>query len=263
MGNHGWSARHDEKDYRLMEISNPYENLDFRAAMPVVADFWFGPRAARSLTRQTMGLAPESVVMVTVAGLARREGHLVTLAALSKVSRAVRENLCWLVIGRIRDSDYADELKARIADSGCDVRLLGLATTEKIRDVYGASDLFCLTPAENRSGSARRYQRAYLEAAACGLPSIATPIVSAADTVIENETGRLVEPSVDAVAGAIAELTIDGIKRMSLGKRAWMRVREMNRTAYAASGELTLPNNIHVVSSREIVRGSSGAGGLK
>lgn len=246
-----------------MAVSNPYENLDFRDGMPVVADFWFGPRAARSLTRQALGLAPEVVAMVTVAGLARREGHLVTLAALSRISHSVRGRLRWLVIGREGDSDYVEELKARIAASGCDVRLLGPLPTEKTRDVYGASDLFCLTPTESRSGSARRYQRAYLEAAACGLPSIATPIVGGADTVIDNETGRLVEQSIEAVADAIAELTIDGIKRVSLGKRAWMRVRAINRMTHTASGQLPLPDRIPIVGNREIVRGSSDAGGPK
>jgi phosphatidylinositol alpha-1,6-mannosyltransferase len=243
-----------------MAISNPYENLDFRDGMPVVADFWFGPRAPRLTTRQALGLAPESVVMVTVAGLARREGHLVTLAALSRIDRSVRDRLRWLVIGQEREADYVDDLKAGIVASGCDVRLLGPLPTEKIRDVYGASDLFCLTAAENGARSARRYQRAYLEAAACGLPSIATPIVGAADTVVDNETGRLTEPTIDDIAGAIAELTIDGIKRMSLGKRAWMRVRAMNWTTCATSGHLSLPNSIPIVGSREIARGSSDAG---
>jgi glycosyltransferase involved in cell wall biosynthesis len=231
--------------------------------MPVVADFWFGPRAARLVTRQALGIAPESVVMVTVAGLARREGHLVILAALSRIDRSVRNTLRWLVVGREHETDYVDDLKEEIAASGCDVRLLGPLPTEKIRDVYGASDFFCLTPVENRSRSARRYQRAYLEAAACGLPSVATPIAGAADTVIDNETGRLVGSSIDAIAEAIAELTIDGIKRISLGKRAWMRVRAMNWTSRATPGNQSLPNSLPIVGSREIPRGSSDAGGAK
>jgi len=246
-----------------MVISNPYENLDIREGMAAVADFWFGPRAARLATRQALDLAPESVVMVTVAGLTRREGHLVTLAALSRIDSSIRDRLSWLIIGRERDAEYADELSAGIVASGCDVRLLGPLPTENIRDVYGASDIFCLTPTEDSSRSARRYERVYLEAAACGLPSIATPIVGAADTIVDNETGRLVEPSIDAIADAVVELTIDGIKMMSLGKRAWMRVRAMNRTTHTVSGQLPLPNSIHILGSREIGHGSSDAGGPK
>ena len=114
-----------------MAVSNPYENLDFRDGMPIVADFWFGPRAARSLTRQALGLAPEAVAMVTVAGLARREGHLVTLAALSRISHSVRGRLRWLVIGREGDSDYVEELKAR--DRGVRLRrtIIGSAANRK------------------------------------------------------------------------------------------------------------------------------------
>ena len=81
--------------------------------------------------------------------------------------------------------------------------------------------------------------------------------------MIDNETGRLVEQSIEAVADAIAELTIDGIKRVSLGKRAWMRVRAMNRMTHTASGQLPLPDRIPIVGNREIVRGSSDAGGPK
>ena len=246
-----------------MAISNPYENLDVHEGMPAVADFWFGPRAGRLMTRQALGLAPDAVVMVTSAGLARREGHLVTLAALSSIDRTVRDRLSWLLIGRERDRELVDELKAGIVASGCNVRLLGPMPNEKIRDVYGASDLFCLTPAGKTSRPARRYECVYLEAAACGLPSIATPIVGAAGAVIDNQTGRLVAPSVDAIAGAITELTVDGIKRMSLGKRAWMRIRAMNWASETPPGHLPLPNGIPIVGSRDIIRGSSDHGGPK
>lgn len=246
-----------------MAISNPYENLDAHDGMAVVADFWFGPRAARSATRQALDLAPESVVMVTAAGLTRREGHLLTLAALSRIDSSIRDRLGWLVIGRERDVEYVDELKAEIVASGCDVRLLGLLPTEKIRDVYGASDFFCLTPTENRPKSARRYERIYLEAAACGLPSVATPIFGAADSVIDNVTGRLVESSIDVIADAIVELTVDGIKRMSLGKRAWMRIRKMNRMYRAIPDHSSLPGAMHFLHGREITRGSSDIGGLE
>jgi glycosyltransferase involved in cell wall biosynthesis len=143
------------------------------------------------------------------------------------------------------------------------VRLLGPLPTERLRDVHGASDFFCLTPVENGSKSARRYERIYLEAAACGLPSIATPIAGAADAVIDNVTGRLVEPSIDLIADAIEELTIDGIKRMSLGKRAWMRIREMNRMSRATPEQPSLPSAMHILHSREVTRGSSDVGVLE
>ena len=222
-----------------------------------VADFWFGPRAERSKTRDSLGLAPETVALVTVANLTRRKGHLVTLAALSKLSPLLCNRLSWLVVGSNGESDYVDELKGAIVSSGCDVRLMGALERQRIRDVYGASDLFCLTPGEEFFEPAQEYGLVYLEAAACGLPSIATAYGDATDAVIDNQTGRVVAPSVRAIADAIAELTMDGIKRVSLGKRAWMRAREMSRDRCIATTCLPLPSGTHVEQGPEKVRGHS------
>jgi phosphatidyl-myo-inositol dimannoside synthase len=222
-----------------------------------VADFWFGPRAERSKTRDSLGLAPETVALVTVANLTRRKGHLVTLAALLKLSPLLCKRVSWLVVGSNGEPDYANELKAAIASSGCDVRLMGALESQQIRDVYGASDLFCLTPDEDLFEPTQEYSLVYLEAAACGLPSIATAFGDATDAVIDNQTGRVVAPTVGAIADAIAELTMDGIKRVSLGKRAWMRAREMSRDRCVATTCLPLLSTVHVEQSPEKVRGHS------
>jgi phosphatidylinositol alpha-1,6-mannosyltransferase len=190
----------------------------------IVNDFWFGPRVERTKMRQTLGLAPGAVVMVTVARLTRRQGHLATLNAASRTPASVRDRLTWLIVGAEAEADYTEELMVRSAAANCDVRVLGPLSAPEIRDVYCASDLFCLT-ALGPTGVA---DPVYLEAAACGLPSIATAISGDTDTVIDNETGRLVEPSVEAISKAITELTLDGIKRISLGWRAWARVRKIN-----------------------------------
>jgi phosphatidylinositol alpha-1,6-mannosyltransferase len=208
-----------------------------------VSDFWFGPRAARAATRAQLGLAPDTVTMVTVARLTRRKGHLSALAALAKARRAMRRRICWLVIGPEGEADYVDELRAAISASRCDVRLMGALPAQQIRDIYGASDFFCLTGAWDPSGRVEGFGLVYLEAAACGLPSVATAVGGVADAVIDNETGLLVAPSVDAIADAIGELTLDGIKRTSLGKRAWTRARSMNWERCAAGTYyLSLPS---------------------
>lgn len=216
-----------------------------------VVDFWFGPRAERSKTRESLGLAPQTIAMVTVANLTRRNGHLVTLAALTKLSPWVRKRLSWLVVGFNGERDYLDELKAAIVNFAGDVRLMGALKSQQIRDVYGACDLFCLTPEEERFEPTKEYGRVYLEAAACGLPSIATAIGGVTDAVIDNQTGRVVAPSVPAITDAIAELTMDGIKRVSLGKRAWIRAREMSWGLCNAPAGLSLTNGAHVEQGSE------------
>lgn len=205
-----------------------------------VSDFWFGPRAARAATRSGLGLAPDAIAMVTVARLTRRKGHLLTVAALAGLPKPVRERLTWLVIGPDGESDYVDELKAAVAASGCDIRLMGALPAQQIRDIYGASDFFCLTGNWDSTGRVEGFGLVYLEAAAGGLPSVATAVGGVADAVISNETGLLVEPSPAAIAPAIAELVCDGFKRVSLGKRAWTRARNMSWERCAA-GTYYLP----------------------
>ena len=228
---------------------------------PAVADFWFGPRTERSRTRLSLGLTPVAIAMVTVANLARGQGHLAILVALSRLHSSVRERVSWLVVGPECDTDYVRDLKTGVAQAGCAVRLIGALPMQQIRDVYGASDLFCLVATEPSCGPGNVWGAVYLEAAACGLPSIATPF-GGGDVVINNETGRLVEPSFDAIADAITELTMDGIKRVSLGKRAWMRARAMNR-GVRNSGRVLPPHNAHLRRDIEVACRSLAAGETK
>ena len=209
-----------------------------------VSDFWFGPRAERTKTREAFGLTPNAVTMVTVARLTRRKGHLATLAALSKLPSAVRKCLTWLVIGPDGEAEYVYELRAAAAASDCDVRLLGALSAQQIRDIYGASDFFCLTGLRDPTGRVEGFGLAYLEAAAAGLPSVATSVGGVADAVVDKETGLLVRPTPNAIAGAIAELAQDGIKRTSLGMRAWTHAHALNwERCAAATYYLSLPND--------------------
>jgi phosphatidylinositol alpha-1,6-mannosyltransferase len=185
-----------------------------------VSEFWFGQRNGRAATRAAYGLAPDRLVVVTVARITRRKGHLVTLAALSTLSGELRRRITWLVIGPDGEPDYVDELRRRAATTDCDVRFLGSLPDEQIRDIYGAADFFCLSGVPDGSGRVEGFGLVYLEAAAAGLPSVATAIGGVPDAVLADETGLLVPPSVEAVARAIAELAKDTDARSLLAAGA-------------------------------------------
>ena len=196
--------------------------------------------------------------MVTVARLTRRKGHLTTVDALTRLPPAVRDKITWLMIGPEGEADYVNELKAAIAASGCNVRLMGALPAQQICDIYGACDFFCLGGNWDRSGRVEGFGLVFLEAAAGGLPSIATNVGGVADAVLPNQTGLLVEPNAEALGAAIAEMVNDGVKRMSLGKRAAARARTMNWERCAAGTYyLSLPTEGHAAQEFALPEGQA------
>ncbi len=79
-----------------------------------------------------------------------------------------------------------------------------------------ALDLFCLPSYANEG-----VPQALMQAMACGLPVISTPVGSIGEIVQDGDTGRLVPPGdVPALAAAIESLLADPALRARLGASA-------------------------------------------
>lgn len=204
-------------------------------AIPLgTSDFWFDDRATRAATRASYEIAADRIVMVTVARLTRRKGHLLTLSAISTLPPELRRRLTWLVIGPDGESDYVRELRQLAAATDCDIRFLGRLPNEQIRDIYGASDFFCLTGLPESSGRVEGFGLVYLEAAASSLPSVATEVGGVADAVIGGQTGVLVPPSTEAVMRAITMLATDEAARSALATAAVAHAAQLSWKRCAA-----------------------------
>lgn len=215
-------------------------------AIPLgVSDFWFGATSGRDEIRKANDLSPDRIVMITVARLTRRKGHHLALAALARLPDDLRQRVTWLVIGPNGEADYVGELKQMIARTDCDVRLLGPMPNEKIREIYAASDFFCLTGLPESSGRVEGFGLVYLEAGAAGLPSVATDVGGVPDAVLADESGLLSAPDVGAIAEAIAEMIVDQDTRAVLAAGAMTHARSLSweRCAAATYG-LTLAEKI-------------------
>lgn len=190
-------------------------------AIPLgVSEFWFGERTPRDDIRDHYNIPHDNVVMITVARLTRRKGHGLTAAALESISAGLDKRLTWLIAGPDGEADYVDELQQQLGTLDCDVRLLGRCSDEEIRDLYSASDFFCLTGIPDFSGRVEGFGLVYLEAAAAGLPSVAARIGGVADAVLADRTGLLVEPSVMAVGDAIRLMVEAPAQRSSFAAAA-------------------------------------------
>ena len=93
---------------------------------------------------------------------------------------------------------------------GSDIRFLGWCTNEEIRDLYRSS-VATILPGEEDFGIVP------LEAQACGRPVVALGRGGARETVIDGETGLLVEPGEAALA--------DGLRRAASTEWDAVRIR--------------------------------------
>jgi glycosyltransferase involved in cell wall biosynthesis len=221
------------RDLFLSRFDVPGERV--RAIPLGVSEFWFGPRSDRDAVRRQYVLDPDALVMVTVGRIARRKGHLASLAALRSLPEPLRRRITWLIIGPDGEPDYVAELHAAVAAAGCDIRLLGRLPDRELRDIFGAADFFCLTGVPDRSGRAAGFGLVYLEAAACDLPIIATDVGGASAAVVAGRSGLLVEPEPAAIARAIHELATDEPRRIALGRGALAHARGLKWERCAAA----------------------------
>jgi phosphatidyl-myo-inositol dimannoside synthase len=204
-------------------------------AIPLgVSEFWFAGRKARSATRKQYDIPQGNVALITVARLTRRKGHSITAAALATLPKELRAQLTWLIVGPDGEADYVEELQRDLRTADCDIRRLGVLSDAEIRDLYGAADFFCLTGVPDPSGRVEGFGLVYLEAAAAGLPSVATRVGGVADAVLADLTGLLVEPSVAAVAHAVESMINTREQRARLAGAAHERARELSWKRCAA-----------------------------
>jgi glycosyltransferase involved in cell wall biosynthesis len=216
----------------LSRFDVPAERV--RAVPLGVAEFWFGPRANPATVRRDHALDADAFVIVTVARLTRRKGHLTTLAALQLLPEPLRRRVTWLIIGPDGEPEYVAELHAAAATAESDIRFLGRLPDEDIRDIYGCADLFCLTGVPDPSGRVEGFGLVYLEAGACDLPSVASDVGGVAEAVVGGRSGILAEPAPQSIADAITRLAANEHLCTMLGRGALTHTRRLSWDRCAA-----------------------------
>ncbi|MCZ7535488.1 MAG: glycosyltransferase family 4 protein [Acidimicrobiia bacterium] len=152
--------------------------------------------------RAELGAGPDAVVCGVVGRLVWEKGYREVFAAAASLAERA-PNLRFVVIGP-DDPDKADALHPSdlaAAAAGANIVFLGLR--HDLVDLYAAMDVYVL--ASHREG----FPRSAMEAAAMGLPVVATDIRGCRQVVDDRVTGRLV-PLGDAAALADAVESVAG-----------------------------------------------------
>jgi glycosyltransferase involved in cell wall biosynthesis len=169
--------------------------------------------AAADTLRAELGIAADEVVVGAVGRLVGEKGYRELFAA-ARAARA-RDPRIHLVVAGPADPDKPDALGpdeiARAEAAG--VTFLG--RRDDVDDLYALFDVYAL--ASHREG----FPRSAMEAAAMGLPVVATNIRGCRQVVDHGRTGLLVDlGDVDRLADALVLLAGDADRRRAMGQRA-------------------------------------------
>ncbi len=170
--------------------------------------------------------APWSEVPFTlsIGELKERKGHHLALAAWCAVAPRFPD-LHHFVVGKGGGDAYQRSLERQVAEAGLAARVhfLGNVDEEHKIELLQRARVFVHTPVTAADGGFEGFGIVYLEAAACGTPSIGTLDCGAEDAIVDGETGLLVAQDVRAVEEALGRLLADAAlcARMGAAGRAY------------------------------------------
>ena len=169
---------------KISVIRNGVDSLKF---MPI----------SRESARRELGLPNRQRILLGVGRLLELKGFQILIEAVARL-RPRHPDIMLLVVG---EGPYRIALERQIRDLGIcnNVKLAGAQPHEQLALWYSAADLFCM--ASSREGC----PNVVLEAMACGLPIIATPVGGVPEIVVSPSVGKLIDRTPEAFEQAIDE----------------------------------------------------------
>jgi glycosyltransferase involved in cell wall biosynthesis len=231
-----------------------FPNLPYQAYLHAFleADAYVANSSATRRIAEHRGLNPVSVITIGVSKeffklerqpeadreiAAARRGRMVLLTTGRLIPRKgaawfvsnvlPRLDVLYVVVGGGRDYD---RIKQAAADAGVTDRLLLIwePDDERLHRIFAAADVFVM-PNIPIPNDVEGFGIVSLEAAASGLPVVASRLEGIPDAVADGESGLLVEPkNADEYVATIERLAADPAARVAFGERARRYVKARN-----------------------------------
>lgn len=228
-----WACKNSQvitiSDYTKEKINKILPHLKIRVICPGFnLDFW-SSKEVRLQEFPEVGLQYQQYkpYILSVGALKLRKGYHNSIRAFGIVAKQF-ENLNYVIVGLGEESEYAKNLKSFIKDNGLENRVFFVSSgvdDNKLLEFYRNAELFVLTPIE-KNHHFEGFGIVYLEAAASGLPIVAT-YNSGATSATKDGYNSILVPQNDPqqTAAAIVKILSDNSLRSNLRNngREWAK----------------------------------------
>lgn len=180
----------------------------------------FNPQAiTKGIFRKELGISPDEVLVGMVANIVPYKGPEIFLEAAYNILEK-RGGVRFFLIGE-GDDALEKKLKEEVKQKGLAKKIIFTGIREDIPAVLADLDIFCLPSYEEGLGTA------ILEAMAMEKPVVATRVGGIPDSVIEGETGFLIDPGdSDNLSQNILSLMDSPQKAKQMGKKGRLRIEQ-------------------------------------
>ena len=169
----------------------------------------------RLALRQSLGLPPGARIIIYTGRLLRGKGLEYLLAAFRAVAAAIPPAHLVLAGAGEGHLSVEDALRAAAQAEGLAGRVTFAGRVDAVEDWLRAADVFAFPSLFEALGIA------LIEAAACGLPAVASRTGGIVDVVEDGRSGLLVAPGdVPGLSAALLALVTDGARARAMGEAA-------------------------------------------
>jgi phosphatidyl-myo-inositol dimannoside synthase len=176
-----------------------------------VDDQWFEEPTDQAVEafRARIGWKEGERIVLTVARIDERKGHLATLAALARLPESERKTIRYVCVGRTVDADYEARIIATAAALGVQTILTGTLPDMELLAAYRVASVLALC-GQDVPQKVEGFGLVLLEGAAQGLPAVVTNVHALPEVVVNGFTGWVCEGTDPARLSTVLSIALAG-----------------------------------------------------
>jgi glycosyltransferase involved in cell wall biosynthesis len=192
--------------------------------------------AQKSELRKKLNLPQDAIIAIYTGRLVSYKGLPLLLKVWNEIRRKHKNILLILAgTGGLDIHNCEDKLRDYVKSSGLAQHVLFTGAIQNVSEYLQAADIFTF-PTTNDA-----FPSSLIEAMACGLPVVTTPVGAIKAIVTDKETGLIIQPgNLQQLYEALDVLFSDKVFASCLGQAAWQRVQNQYSARNATKKYLSL-----------------------